>query len=130
MAKTGPKPNKSKERKIPERRCTGCGGTFPKKELIRVVRAPEAKADAGITDENVQTGGIVPVAAERVSVDFTGKKAGRGAYLCKKEACLAKARKTGRLHNSLQCEITDAVYEELAKEIRLAEAEDISGDNT
>ena len=123
MAKTGPKPNKNtKERKIPERRCTGCGGTFPKKDLIRVVRAPEAKeneaAEANTPVENVC----------RVSVDFTGKKAGRGAYMCKKEACLAKARKTGRLHSSLQCEITDAVYEELAKEIRLSEAENNNED--
>lgn len=118
MAKTGPKPNKSKERKVPERRCTGCGGTFPKKELIRVVRAPEAKAEDG---ETPVTAAELPVS--RVSVDFTGKKAGRGAYLCKKESCLSKARKAGRLHSSLQCEITDEVYEELAKEIRLAEAE-------
>ena len=121
MAKTGPKPNKTKERKAPERRCTGCGGTFLKKELIRVVRAPEAKAD-----ENSNLSTAETAAETRVSVDFTGKKAGRGAYLCKKEACLSKARKTGRLHNSLQCEITDAVYEELAKEIRLAEAENDS----
>ncbi|MBE6569509.1 MAG: YlxR family protein [Ruminococcaceae bacterium] len=123
MAKTGPKPNKTKERKVPERRCTGCGGTFPKKELIRVVRAPEAKPD--------ETGSIPAADAAvqgRVSVDFTGKKAGRGAYLCKKEACLSKARKAGRLHSSLQCEITDEVYEELAKEIRLAEAENDGGD--
>ncbi|MBQ7923570.1 MAG: YlxR family protein [Clostridia bacterium] len=121
MAKTGPKPNKTKERKIPERRCTGCGGTFPKKDLIRVVRAPEVKAEDPETP-------VTPAetTVSRVSVDFTGKKAGRGAYLCKKEACLSKARKAGRLHSSLQCEITDEVYEELAKEIRLAEAENDS----
>ena len=86
----------------------GCGGTFDKKELLRIVRAP---ADA---EAETETPG-----AERISIDFTGKKSGRGAYICKKEECLAKARKAGRLKSSLECEITDAVYEELAKEIRL-----------
>jgi predicted RNA-binding protein YlxR (DUF448 family) len=69
--------------------------SFPKKELIRVVRTPDGE----------------------VCIDATGKKSGRGAYICKKEECLAKARKSGRLKSSLECEITDAVYEQLAKEI-------------
>ncbi len=91
-------------RKIPERRCIGCQGTFGKKDLLRVVRSPEGE----------------------ISIDFTGKKSGRGAYLCKKEACFRKARKTGILHRALSCEISDELYAELEKEVRFAEAH--SGD--
>ena len=54
-------------KKVPERRCVGCQGTFPKKDLLRVLRSPEGD----------------------ISIDFTGKKSGRGAYLCKNEACIA-----------------------------------------
>lgn len=100
MAETKPKQNQPK-RKIPERRCVGCVGTFPKKDLIRVVRSPEGE----------------------ISIDFTGKKSGRGAYLCKSEACFKKARKSGILHRSLECEISEEIYAELEKEIRLAEEE-------
>jgi len=100
MAETKPKQNQPK-RKIPERRCVGCVGTFPKKDLIRVVRSPEGE----------------------ISIDFTGKKSGRGAYLCKSEACFKKARKSGILKRSLECEISEEIYAELEKEIRLAQAE-------
>lgn len=97
MAETRPKPQSKK--KIPERRCVGCQGTFPKKELLRVVRSPE---------------GVI-------SIDFTGKKSGRGAYVCQKEACFKKARKSGILHRALECEIAEEIYEELEKEIRISE---------
>lgn len=119
MATTKPKQKGEKVRKVPQRRCVGCGGTFDKKDLLRIVRAPldaqapmEAPAPA-----DTQTPEDAAVLAERISIDFTGKKSGRGAYICKKEECLAKARKSGRLKSSLECEITDAVYEQLAKEI-------------
>ncbi len=118
MATTKPK-GTDKTRKTPQRRCVGCGGTFDKKELLRIVRSPLPKEEDGTTtpgSENTPT-------AERISIDFTGKKSGRGAYICMKEECLAKAKKTGRLRSSLECEITDAVYEELAKEIRLGKAD-------
>ncbi len=114
MATTKPKQGGDKTRKVPQRRCVGCGGTFDKKDLLRIVRAPE-QTPAETPDESIPA---VP-AADRISIDFTGKKSGRGAYICKKEECLAKARKAGRLKSSLECEITDEVYEELAKEIRL-----------
>lgn len=120
MATTKPKQKGEKVRKVPQRRCVGCGGTFDKKDLLRIVRAPldaqapmEAPAPA---DTQTPEDAAVP-AKERISIDFTGKKSGRGAYICKKEECLAKARKSGRLKSSLECEITDAVYEQLAKEI-------------
>lgn len=99
MAETKPKPQSKK--KIPERRCVGCQGTFEKRELIRVVRSPEGN----------------------ISIDFTGKKSGRGAYLCKKEVCFKKARKSGIIHRQLNCEIGEEIYEELEKEIKLAERE-------
>ncbi|MEA4833136.1 MAG: YlxR family protein [Oscillospiraceae bacterium] len=83
------------QKKIPERRCTGCGESKPKKELIRVVRSPEGE----------------------ISLDFKGKKPGRGAYVCHDLKCLAKARKTKRLEHSLSCEIPDEVYGALEKEM-------------
>ena len=93
MAET--KPKQQVKKKIPERRCVGCQGTFPKKELLRVVRSPE---------------GII-------SIDFTG----RGAYICQNETCFKKARKSGILHRTLECEISEEIYAELEKEIRISE---------
>lgn len=82
-----------KEKKIPERRCVGCGISFPKKDLIRVVRLPDCGAE----------------------LDPTGKKAGRGAYICRSAECLKKARKTKRLERNLEVTISDEVYEELER---------------
>lgn len=84
-----------KAKKIPERQCLGCNGHFPKKELLRVVRDP----------------------AGAVSLDFTGKKSGRGAYICKSTACLAKAERTGRLARNLACEIPQNVFEAMRAEL-------------
>jgi predicted RNA-binding protein YlxR (DUF448 family) len=84
-----------KMKKIPQRRCVGCGESFPKKELIRVVRDKEGA----------------------VSLDFVGKKAGRGAYLCKNVACFKKAQKAKRLENNLECVIPDEVYERLSLQL-------------
>lgn len=82
-----------KEKKIPERRCVGCGISFPKKDLIRVVRLPDGGAE----------------------LDQTGKKAGRGAYICRSAECLKKARKAKRLERNLEVTISDEVYEELER---------------
>ena len=79
------------EKKMPERHCVGCGNPFPKKELIRVVRAPDGS----------------------VAIDLTGKMSGRGAYVCRSSDCLRKARKAKRLERSLTCPISDEVYEAL-----------------
>ena len=116
MATTKPKQKGEKVRKVPQRRCVGCGGTFDKKDLLRIVRAP---LDAPVPEDTAEPAAEQTAAApsERISIDFTGTTSGRGAYICKKEECLAKARKSGRLKSSLECEITDAVYEQLAKEI-------------
>ena len=70
-----------KIKKIPERLCVGCQEKHPKKELIRIVRSPEGE----------------------FSVDLTGKKSGRGAYICPKQECLEKARKGHRLERSFEC---------------------------
>ena len=88
-------------RKIPERRCSGCGQSFPKRDLMRVVRDPEGN----------------------VSLDFTGKKSGRGAYVCKSLACFKKARKAGRFASSLEVAIPEELLDILEKEILFAESE-------
>ena len=82
-------------KKPPMRHCTGCGAELPKGELIRVLRSPE---------------GVI-------SIDETGKGAGRGAYLCKKASCLQIARKSGKLHRSLNTVISDEIYEKLQEQI-------------
>ena len=84
-----------KIKKIPMRRCLGCMQSFPKKELIRVVRTPE----------------------NTVVIDLTGKKSGRGAYVCKDKACLKKAVKAKRLQSNLEVQISDELIEALSKEL-------------
>ncbi|MDE5946959.1 MAG: YlxR family protein [Oscillospiraceae bacterium] len=80
-----------KTKKIPMRMCLGCGENKPKRELIRVVKSPEGE----------------------ISLDFTGKKSGRGAYICKDTECLKKTQKNKRLSKSFSCKIDDSVYEAL-----------------
>ena len=87
--------NKVTPKKQPERRCTGCGEHFPKSELIRVLRTPEGE----------------------IVLDFTGKKSGRGAYICKNPTCLKKARKARRIEASLECSIPESVYIKLEEEL-------------
>ena len=70
----------------------------PKKELVRVVRAPVKEDENG-----VQTGG-------EVSLDLTGRKPGRGAYVCRDPECLKKAQKARRFERAFSCKIEDAVY--------------------
>ena len=84
-----------KPKKIPMRQCLGCNEHKPKKELLRVVRDPEGQ----------------------VSLDFTGKKSGRGAYLCPSLRCLKKARKSRRIDRSLECAIPDEVYDRMEEEL-------------
>lgn len=84
-----------KVKKIPQRMCTGCMEMKPKKELIRVVKSPEGD----------------------VSVDLTGKKSGRGAYVCKNVECLEKAFKAKRLNRNLEVPISEEIYNRLREEI-------------
>ena len=75
--------------------CLGCREHKDKKELVRVVRSPEGE----------------------VSVDLTGRKNGRGAYICKSADCLKKARKQKAISKALNCEISDEVFEQLLVQI-------------
>ncbi len=87
--------NNKKERKLPERRCTGCGEHFPKSTLVRILRTPE--------------GDIV--------LDTTGKRSGRGAYICNSLDCFKKARHGKRIESSLECAIPDEIYLRLEEEL-------------
>ena len=82
-------------RKIPQRKCVGCGTSKDKKELIRVVRNAEGE----------------------ISVDLTGKKNGRGAYVCKEAACLKKAQKAKRIERAFDCAIPDEIFEKMEQEL-------------
>ena len=94
------------QKKVPLRKCTGCGEMKPKKELIRVVKAPDQKNAAGET-----TG------PGEISLDLTGKKPGRGAYVCKSLGCLRAARKARRLERAFSCRIPDEVYDKMEREL-------------
>lgn len=85
-----------KQKKTPMRMCLGCGEMKPKKELIRVVKSPEGE----------------------ISLDFKGKAAGRGAYICRSTDCLEKARKARRFEKSFSCKIEESVYEVMMNELR------------
>jgi uncharacterized protein len=84
-----------KARKIPQRMCVGCQEMKNKKELTRIVRTPESE----------------------IVIDITGKKPGRGAYICKDEACLTKATKEKRLERALKNPVSPEVYEQLKSEL-------------
>lgn len=84
-----------KARKIPLRMCTGCGEMFDKRTLVRVVKSPEGD----------------------ISLDLTGKKSGRGAYVCKNEECLKKARKKKAFERAFGITIDDEIYDQMEKEI-------------
>ncbi len=82
-------------KKIPMRMCLGCGEMKPKKELIRVVKAPDGE----------------------ISIDLKGKKSGRGAYICRSSECFGKARKARRFEKSFSCQISDEIYDGMEKEL-------------
>ena len=85
-----------KEKKVPLRMCTGCGEHKPKRELVRVVKSHEGE----------------------ISLDLTGRKSGRGAYICPSIECLAKAKKARRLEKAFSCQIPDDVYAAMEKELK------------
>lgn len=88
-----------KTRKIPLRRCTGCNEMKDKREMVRVVKDKE----------------------DHFSLDFTGKKPGRGAYLCKNKACLSQAEKNKGLERSFKMAVDKTIYEALRKEFEANE---------
>ena len=84
-----------KPKKIPQRQCVGCRTMYDKRTLLRVVKSPEGD----------------------ISLDATGKKNGRGAYLCRSTDCLKKARKSRALERALETAIPDAVYDAMTAQM-------------
>lgn len=82
-------------KKIPMRKCTGCGEMKPKKELVRVVKSPEGE----------------------ISLDLTGRKAGRGAYVCRSPQCLKAAQKAKRFERAFSCPIPQEVFDKMTEEL-------------
>ena len=87
-----------KQRKIPQRQCVGCRTMKDKKALIRVVKTPE----------------------DEIVLDVTGKKSGRGAYVCPDGECLKKARKSRALERAFSLSIPDEVYDALQAQMEQA----------
>ncbi len=81
-------------KKIPVRQCIGCGEMKNKKEMMRILKTPE----------------------DEIVLDVTGKKNGRGAYLCKQRECLLTAKKNKGLERSFKMSIPNEVYERLERE--------------
>lgn len=88
-----------KEKKVPMRMCVGCREMKPKKELIRVVRSPEGA----------------------VSVDATGRKPGRGAYVCRSAECLKRAIKQKQLERAFECSLGEETHQSLLRELEALE---------
>lgn len=86
------------EKKIPMRTCIACRGVKPKKELIRIVKF-----------------------GEEISLDVTGKKNGRGAYICKDKECFTKLKKAKLLNRAFACAVDDSVYDALSGEFDASE---------
>lgn len=82
-------------KKIPMRTCCGCNEMKPKKELVRVVKTPEGE----------------------ILLDFTGKKSGRGAYICRNIQCLEAAKKARKFERSFSCAVSDELYEVMKNEL-------------
>ena len=90
---------KKKLKKIPYRTCIGCQEKKPKRDLLRIIRTPE---------------GII-------EIDETGKKSGRGAYLCYNKICFQEAMKKKRLEKALKIDITSSTVQELEEKFNLIE---------
>ena len=84
-----------KTKKIPMRMCLGCGEMKPKKDLVRAVKNKEGE----------------------ISLDLTGKKSGRGAYICKDMECFKKARKARKFEKEFSCKIEDEIYDLMEQEL-------------
>ncbi|MCH5205988.1 MAG: YlxR family protein [Oscillospiraceae bacterium] len=85
----------SLEKRVPMRKCVGCGEMIGKKGAIRIVRDPNGN----------------------ISPDPTGKKSGRGAYICNDRSCLELARKGKKLERSFKCRVPEEIYDIIEKEL-------------
>ena len=83
-----------KQKKIPLRMCVACREGKPKKEMLRIVKN----------------------AAGEMSLDFSGKVAGRGAYICNNAECVKKLRRQKLLHKTFSCEVSAEVYDRIEEE--------------
>ncbi len=88
-------------KKVPLRQCVGCGEMKAKKEMMRILKTPE----------------------DEICLDVTGKKNGRGAYVCRSSECLNRAKKNRGLERSFKMKIPDEVYDHLEREFKDLEAE-------
>ena len=89
-------------KKIPLRQCLGCREMKPKGELIRVVRSPEGE----------------------ISLDFKGRKPGRGAYLCPDPNCLARARKGRAIERAFSAQVDPEVYQALEDQMKAGDSDE------
>ena len=85
-------------KRIPLRQCIGCGEKKNKKELLRVIKTPE----------------------DEIVLDVSGKKNGRGAYVCAKKECIEKVKKGKMLSRNFKMAVEDSVYDDLIKEFEIA----------
>ena len=85
-----------KQKKIPLRKCNGCGEQKDKKELIRIVKNANGE----------------------INLDLTGKMAGRGAYICPNAECLKLARKSKRINKAFETTVPDEVYNKLEEQLK------------
>lgn len=93
-------------KKIPMRKCLGCGEMLPQKELVRIVKTKIKDENIGEEEKYI------------ISLDLVGKKAGRGAYICKKSECFLKARKARRFEKALSCQIPEEVFNQMESELK------------
>jgi predicted RNA-binding protein YlxR (DUF448 family) len=84
-----------KQKKVPLRMCLGCQEMKPKKELLRIVKDKEGN----------------------ISIDFNGKKPGRGAYVCRIAECFERARKEKRLERAFEAPVSNEIYETLKTQL-------------
>ncbi len=84
-----------KQKRIPMRMCLGCNEMKPKRELIRLVKSAEGE----------------------ISLDTTGKRNGRGAYICRSVECFSKARRSKRFERAFECAISDELYDRMEREL-------------
>lgn len=90
-----------RNKRVPLRKCVACQDMKSKKELIRIVKSTE----------------------DVVSIDVTGKKPGRGAYMCGSQACLKLAKKSNALERALKIKISDDIYQQLEQEYIFSKTE-------
>lgn len=96
-------------KKMPMRKCLGCGEMLLQRDLVRVVKTKIKTEDENVEEEY------------EISLDLVGKKAGRGAYVCRNTQCFEKAIKAKRFQKALSCVIPEEVIEKMRQEMEKGE---------